>query len=141
MSTTHYEITAFRAEHRDGVIALWQQVFAGAPNWNDPGTDIDRKAGVQSELFTVAVTGGQVMATVMAGYDGHRGWIYYLAVHPQHRGRGVGKALMQSAEASLAALGCLKVNLQVRSSNPGVVEFYRKLGYRVEERVSLGKLL
>jgi hypothetical protein len=141
MNETTYKITTYRADHRDGVIALWRQVFAGGPRWNDPATDIDRKATVRDELFLVAVTGDQVMATVMGGFDGHRGWIYYLAVHPEHRERGVARALMQSAEARLAAMGCPKVNLQVRSSNPGVVAFYQKLGYQVEERVSMGKLL
>lgn len=134
-----WTIEPYGSEHRSGVIALWREVFPNAPQRNDPATDIERKLRIQRELFLVAVSERIVLGTVMSGYDGHRGWIYYLTVHPAHRRRGIGADLMRCAESRLAELGCPKVNLQVRSGNRAVVEFYRKLGYEVEERVSLGK--
>ncbi len=141
MKSVDYEITPYRTIHETGVIALWQKVFTGGPAWNDPASDIERKMAVQRNLFLVAVAGEAVVGTVMGGYDGHRGWIYYLAVAPDRRNHGIGTALVRRIEASLTDIGCPKVNLQVRSTNHEVVEFYRKLGYRLEERVSMGKLL
>ena len=130
------------ANSDEGVVAqLWGDVFASAPTWNHPETDIHRKLAVQRELFLLAVVDGQVVGTAMAGYDGHRGWVYYLAVAPGHRRKGIGTALMRRVERDLAAMGCPKLNLQVRASNEAVVAFYRKLGYQVEERISLGKRL
>jgi ribosomal protein S18 acetylase RimI-like enzyme len=92
-------------------------------------------------LFFVAECDGEVIGTVMAGYDGHRGWIYSLAVKPEARSRGTGRQLIRHAETALARAGCAKVNLQVVDENKGVVEFYRKAGYAVEPRISMGKLL
>jgi ribosomal protein S18 acetylase RimI-like enzyme len=87
------------------------------------------------------VAGSRIVGTVMAGYDGHRGWVYYVVVSPDHRRQGIGTALMERAEEGLASLGCPKVNLQVRAGNEAVVRFYETLGYGVEERVSMGKRL
>ncbi len=123
------------------VAALWREVFPGAPSWNHPETDIRRKLAVQREMFLVAALGSEVVGTAMAGYDGHRGWVYYVAVSPRHRRQGIGTALMRNVEQGLASLGCPKLNLQVRASNREVVAFYQKLGYKVEERVSMGKRL
>jgi ribosomal protein S18 acetylase RimI-like enzyme len=123
------------------VAALWREVFPDAPPHNVPEDDIRRKLAVQQELFFVAEEGGEVVGTALAGYDGHRGWVYYVAVEPSRRRRGVGAALMARAEEGLRALGCPKLNLQVRSSNRQAVAFYERLGYAVEERVSMGKLL
>lgn len=123
------------------VADLWREVFADSPSWNHPETDIRRKLSVQRELFLVAIVGSELVGTTMAGYDGHRGWVHYVAVSPKHRRRGIGKALMNSVEEKLAAMGCPKLNLQVRASNDEVVSFYRKLGYDVEERTSMGKRL
>ncbi len=95
----------------------------------------------QPELFLVGTVDGGLVATAMAGYDGHRGWVYYLAVAPGHRRKSFGRALMQEVERLLLARGCPKVNLQVREGNAEVLEFYRKLGYAVDERVSLGRRL
>ena len=92
-------------------------------------------------LFLVAETRGEPIGTVMAGYDGHRGWIYYLAVHPDHQGNGVGRALMESAERHIESLGCPKINLQIRDDNPEVVTFYQRMGYRPDAVTSLGKRL
>jgi ribosomal protein S18 acetylase RimI-like enzyme len=123
------------------VIALWKSVFAYPAPHNDPATVIRDKLAVQRDLFFVALLDGALVGTVMGGYDGHRGWVYSLAVSPPARRRGVGTALVRHVERELAARGCPKVNLQVLTSNAGAVEFYRKLGYAVEERVSMGKLL
>ena len=102
---------------------------------------VQAKLAYQSNLFFVAVHDGQIVGTVLGGYDGHRGWIYSLAVIPEFRGRGAGVALVQRAEQELQALGCVKINLQVRSDNEAVVEFYRRLGYSVEDRISMGKVV
>ncbi len=123
------------------VIALWNEVLPDDAPHNDPATAIRNKLAVERDLFLVAVEGGAVVGTVMGGYDGHRGWVYSLAVKRQCRRRGIGRALVRRLEQALATRGCLKVNLQVRSSNAGVVAFYEKLGYAVEPRVSMGKRL
>ncbi len=96
---------------------------------------------VQPELFFVAADGGGLVGTAMGGYDGHRGWVYAVAVRPALRRRGIGAKLMARLESALRDLGCAKINLQVRAGNESVVAFYQRLGYRVEERVSMGKLL
>jgi ribosomal protein S18 acetylase RimI-like enzyme len=111
------------------------------PSWNHPETDIQRKLSIQRELFLVASVGSEVVGTAMAGYDGHRGWVYYVAVGPAYRGRGIGRSLMQNVEDRLRSLGCPKLNLQVRASNSEAVRFYEKLGYQVEPRISMAKHL
>jgi ribosomal protein S18 acetylase RimI-like enzyme len=116
-------------------------VFPDAPAWNQPESDIRRKLDVQRELFLVADDGVGIVGTAMAGFDGHRGWVYYVAVHPDHRRRGIGTGLMEQVEAGLQRFGCPKLNLQVRASNRGVVAFYERLGYVIEERVSMAKRL
>jgi ribosomal protein S18 acetylase RimI-like enzyme len=102
---------------------------------------IRRKLKVQPELFLVAHVNGQVVGTVMAGFDGVRGWVHHLAVRGSHRHQGIASSLMIAAEKGLEASGCPKVNLQVRATNSAVIAFYRSLGYEVEERASLGKRL
>jgi ribosomal protein S18 acetylase RimI-like enzyme len=123
------------------VIALWREVLPDAAPHNDPATSLRLKLAVGRDLFFVAVAGAAVVGTVMGGYDGHRGWVYSLAVEPGHRRAGVGTALVRCLEQALAERGCLKVNLQVRASNAGVVAFYEKLGYAVENIISMGKRL
>jgi ribosomal protein S18 acetylase RimI-like enzyme len=135
------EVRPYMEADQAAVAALWRLVFPGAPVWNHPEIDIQRKLAVQRELFLVAVLDSEVVGTAMAGYDGHRGWVYYVAVSPRHRRRGIGTALMSSVEDRLAHLGCPKLNLQVRASNQEVVSFYEQLGYKVEQRVSMGKRL
>lgn len=135
------EVRPFRGEDHDVVVALWREVFPNAPPRNDPVCDIARKLEVQPELFLVAVVDGQVAGTVMAGFDGHRGWVHLVAVGPRYRRRGVGSFMMRRAEALLEEMGCPKLNLQVRSTTPEVVAFYQSLGFQVEERISMGKIL
>jgi ribosomal protein S18 acetylase RimI-like enzyme len=133
-------IRPFELNDEAAVVALWQECQLIRP-WNDPHKDIARKLAVQPELFLVGVTDGAVMASVMAGYEGHRGWMNYLAVAPRFRGRGLGRALVEHVERALLERGCPKVNLQVRGSNPEAVAFYRRLGYVQDESISLGKRL
>lgn len=135
------EVRAYREDDRDGVIALWREVFPDAPPHNQPAADIERKLAVEPDLFFVAEEEGLIIGTAMCGYDGHRGWVYYVAVAPRHRRRGVGTALMSSVERSLAALGCPKINLQVRAPDLQAVSFYESLGYTVENRISMGRLI
>jgi ribosomal protein S18 acetylase RimI-like enzyme len=123
------------------VVTLWHRVFPDAPPHNIPEADIRRKLGIQPELFLVALEGSKLVGTAMGGYDGHRGWVYYLAVCPEHRRRGIGRALMQHLELKLTRMGCPKLNLQVRAANSQAQSFYQHLGYRVEDRISLGKRL
>jgi ribosomal protein S18 acetylase RimI-like enzyme len=135
------QIRTYRDSDHDDVVSLWKVVFPDAPARNDPVRDIARKRGIQSELFLVAADGGHVVGTAMAGFDGHRGWLHLVAVLPERRRSGVGAALLRRAEELLADMGCPKLNLQVRASSPEAVGFYEKLGYRVEERISMGKVL
>jgi len=134
------EIRAYRSDDEDAVVGLWEACGLTRP-WNNPRLDIARKCTVQPELFLVGTVDECVVATAMVGYDGHRGWIYYLAVAQAYRGHGGGRALMQRAEQLLIERGCPKLNLQVRTSNTDVLAFYQTLGYTPDETVSLGKRL
>jgi ribosomal protein S18 acetylase RimI-like enzyme len=131
-----------RYQHSDeaSVVRLWTECGL-VRSWNDPHKDIRRKLSVQPELFLVGVLEDSVMATVMAGFDGHRGWVNYLAVAEKCRRRGLGRMLMQRVEKQLTDMGCPKVNMQVRSSNAAVLAFYERLGYTQDQAVSLGKRL
>jgi ribosomal protein S18 acetylase RimI-like enzyme len=131
-------VRQYRADDRDGVIALWRAVFPDDPPRNEPGLFLDRKLAVDDGLVFVADDDGAVVGAVVAGYDGTRGWIYHLAADPARRGEGIGTALMRAAEAELAARGCPKVNLQVRNTNAGVIAFYEALGYSVDPATSMG---
>jgi ribosomal protein S18 acetylase RimI-like enzyme len=134
-------VRAFGEADEPEVVALWRAAFPDDPPRNEPAAVIRRKLTVQRELFLVAECEGRIVAAVVAGFDGHRGWISHLAVAPAHRRHGIGRALVAEVERRLGALGCPKVNLQVRSTNAGVVAFYERLGYAVEERISMGKPL
>jgi len=135
-------IRPFQAGDESAVVALWQRCGLVRP-WNDPLLDIQRKRDAQPELFGVLFVegSGEVMGTVMAGYEGHRGWINYLAVSPVAQRCGHGRALMAWAEARLRERGCPKINLQVRRGNEPVLAFYAALGFGEDEVVSLGKRL
>jgi ribosomal protein S18 acetylase RimI-like enzyme len=134
------QIRPFEADDEPAVIALWERCNLTRP-WNDPSKDIARKLGVQREWFLVGTENGRIVAAVMAGYDGHRGSVNYLAVDPQFRRRGHGGAMMRRVEELLSAHGCPKVNVMVRSANAEVIAFYRRLGYAPDEVVALGKRL
>jgi len=134
------DIRCFVETDTAAVITLWQACEL-TRSWNDPAKDIVRKLGVQPELFLIGEVAGRLMASAMAGYDGHRGWVNYLAVHPDFRRQGHGEVLMRHVEQALLTMGCPKLNLQVRSSNAGVLGFYRALGYLQDDVVSLGKRL
>lgn len=133
-------IRSFRIEDEDALIGLWQRCGLVRPN-NDPRKDIIRKSKVRPDLFRVGVLEGKIIAAVMIGYEGHRGWINYLAVCPNHRRKGFGKLLMEEAERLLRAEGCPKINLQVRTSNRDVLAFYEAIGFLQDDVVSLGKRL
>ncbi|MDB5520824.1 MAG: family acetyltransferase [Tardiphaga sp.] len=124
-----------------GVERLWQQAFADDAPRNTAALAIPQKLAYQPELFLVASDQGAVVGSLMAGYDGHRGWISRVAVSVSHRRQGVARAMIVEIERRLAALGCPKVNLQVNTANAVVVPFYQRLGYAVEPRISMGKLL
>jgi ribosomal protein S18 acetylase RimI-like enzyme len=127
------------AAHRAKVIALWTAVFGYEAAHNQPAPVLDKKLAVDDGLLFVAVSGQEVIGTVMAGYDGHRGWIYSVAVSPDHRRKGVGSQLVAVAERALAARGCVKINLQIMEGNERVTAFYAALGFSVEKRISMGK--
>lgn len=129
------------ARDRPQVIKLWKDVFGYEAAHNEPGLVIDRKLAVSDGLFFVALAGNTVIGTVMAGYDGHRGWIYTLAVALAHRTTGVGTSLLKHAEDSLASLGCVKINLQILEENREVEAFYLENGYKTEKRINMGKRL
>ena len=134
------DIRAFQAADEVAVIALWEQCGLTRP-WNDPRKDIRRKLALDPDRFLICLTGDEIVGTIMVGYEGHRGWINYLAVAPDHRRQGHGRALMQEAERRLKASGCPKINLQVRSANQSAIAFYQRLGYAMDEVVSMGKRL
>lgn len=135
------QIRAFELRDTAAVITLWQDAGLTRP-WNNPHLDIQRKLTVQPELFLVAVDdGGDVIGSVMAGYDGHRGWLYYLASTPSQRGQGIGRALVGAAEDLLLEMGCPKVQLMVRPGNDTTMAFYDSLGYEQFEIGATGKRL
>ncbi len=127
---------------KEAVIELWKEIFGYDSAHNDPLTSINRKLKVDDNLFFVAESDEKkVVGTIMAGYDGHRGWIYSMAVDPDYRKKSIGSLLLKHAENELKKLDCPKINLQVITSNNEVIDFYKKNGYSVEERISMGKKL
>ncbi|MDR2325007.1 MAG: GNAT family acetyltransferase [Acidovorax sp.] len=134
-------IRSFALTDTEAVVQLWRDCALVRP-WNNPYKDIERKLSVTPELFLVGTDdGGTLMASIMVGYDGHRGWINYLAVHPDHQRQGHASRLMQEAEALLTARGCPKLSLQIRAGNEAVIAFYACLGYTDDHTVALGKRL
>lgn len=135
------DIRVFAPADTEAVVQLWNDCGLTRP-WNDPHKDIARKLSVSPELFLIGTNGqGLLMATVMVGYDGHRGWINYLAVHPSHQRQGHASQLMQQAEQLLTERGCPKLNLQVRAGNEAVIALYESLGYTDDKTVSMSKRL
>jgi ribosomal protein S18 acetylase RimI-like enzyme len=135
-----WALRPFRIDDTEAVVQLWDDAGLTRP-WNDPRLDIERKMAVQPELFLVAEDGDAAIGSVMAGYDGHRGWLYYLAVADSHRGRGVARALVTEAERLLREMGCPKVQLMVREGNERVLGFYDALGYERFSVSNTGKRL
>jgi ribosomal protein S18 acetylase RimI-like enzyme len=122
----------------DAVVALWRRCRLTRP-WNDPLADLAQARATPTSTVLAGHVGGVLVATVMAGYDGHRGWIYYLAVAPEARRTGLGRRMMQAAEAWLRARGAPKIQLMVRNDNAGAVGFYERLGFERQDVVTLGK--
>lgn len=135
------EIRRYEDSDFDGVRSLWEATFPDDPPRNHANIAIPAKLAFQRDLLFVAAEHDGVIGSIMAGYDGHRGWLYSVAVRHNARRCGIGTALVKHAEQALLALGCDKVNLQVRSTNTEVVHFYERLGYATEDRISLGKAL
>jgi ribosomal protein S18 acetylase RimI-like enzyme len=133
-------VRSYHPDDRESLVRLWSACDLIRP-WNDPNRDIDRKLAWDASRLLVIEHDTSVVGSVMVGYDGHRGWVNYLAVGPGYQRRGLGRILMQRAEELLGELGCAKLNLQIRSSNEAAIGFYRRLGYRVDESVSMGKRL
>jgi ribosomal protein S18 acetylase RimI-like enzyme len=133
-------IRPFQNSDESAVIDLWQKCNL-VRSVNNPKKDIQRKLAVNPDLFLVGLIDDKLIATVIAGYEGHRGWINYLAVHLEYRRQGYARQIMVEAEKLLRGLDCPKINLQVRTSNSEVMEFYRRIGYSVDDVVSLGKRL
>jgi ribosomal protein S18 acetylase RimI-like enzyme len=133
-------IRPYQTRDEEAVIGLWLQCNLVVPQ-NNPKGDIKRKLQVNPEWFLVGVLGGHVVATCMVGYEGHRGWINYLAVSPHHRRQGIGRRIMEEAETKLSAAGCPKINLQVRETNRAVIQFYERIGYTRDLVASMGKRL
>lgn len=134
------QIRPFEPEDTEAVVALWQACGLVVAH-NDPRKDIERKLDVDPDLFLVGEIDGTIIASVMGGYEGHRGWLNYLAVHPDHQGSGLAREIVSRVEDKIRAMGAPKINLQVRSTNSKVIAFYKALGYTVDEVVSMGKRL
>lgn len=135
------EIRRYQPSDRQAILELWTAVFGDDGDHNSPDRSLDRKLAHADDLLFVAECTGQILGTVMGGYDGHRGWVYALAVKPDRRHEGIATKLMQYLESQLEQLGCPKLNLQVRADNKMVLSFYQQLGYELEDRVSIGKRL
>ncbi len=138
--TDWIHIRPFEDSDEDAVIALWDRCGLLRP-WNDPHKDIPRKKKFQRELFLVGVAGTEIVAATMAGYDGHRGWVYYFGVDPAYQRHGYGRALMTEVERCLRDLGCPKLNLQVRRGNDGAAAFYESVGFGEQDLLHFGKRL
>jgi len=140
MSEAKPDIRPYSPQDESAVITLWQKCNLTRP-WNNPERDIERKLKVNPELFLVGAIDNRVIATVMGGYEGHRGWVNYLAVDPEHQRNGIGRRMMAAIEGKLLAMGCPKINLQVRTGNQSALSFYERIGYKTDDVVSMGKRL
>jgi ribosomal protein S18 acetylase RimI-like enzyme len=141
MSGSSLDIRAFEDRDEEEVRRLWLQAFPDDPPRNEPASVIRRKLECQRELFLVGESDGVIVATLLAGYDGFRCWVYHVAVDETHRRKGYGRQMMCEAERMLRRMGCPKLNIQVRAHNQEVVEFYHRLDYDIDDHISMGKLL
>ncbi len=135
-----FEVRSFQNGDADALVQLWKDCRLTRDS-NDPYRDIQLKRAIQPDLLLVGTLEGRIVASVMAGYEGHRGWLNYLAVAPGCRRQGFGRQIVAAAEQRLQLLGCPKINLQVRSGNTPAVDFYRNIGFQVDDVISLGKRL
>jgi ribosomal protein S18 acetylase RimI-like enzyme len=140
VNLTNFHIRQYSPEDRKAVIELWQKCNLTRP-WNNPRLDIERKLKVNPELFLVGSVDTKVIATVMGGYEGHRGWVNYLAVDPEYQRKELGQQIMKAIEDKLLAIGCPKINLQIRTDNLSAVSFYKSIGYKTDDVISMGKRL
>ena len=140
MTESSLLIRPFQEGDEEALVSLWKMCKLTVP-WNNPYKDIARKLKVQSDIFLMGYLEDKLIASVMAGYDGHRGYINYFAVHPDFQARGYGKQLMDNVENGLRELGCPKINLQIREGNDKVLTYYQKLGFVEEKRINMGKRL
>ena len=136
--TGFFTIRPFKMKDEISVVTLWEKCKLTVP-WNDPHKDILRKMKEHPELFLVGIIDSSINASVMGGYDGHRGWINYLAVNPVYQNHGFGRLMMENIESRLEKIGCPKINLHIRNGNEKVINFYRKLGYIDDQALSMGK--
>ena len=135
------KIREYKDKDKNEVISIWKGIFNYSKPHNNPDLIIDMKLSHKDNLFFVAKENNQIVGTIMAGFDGHRGWLYSLAVISNKRNQGIGKLLVDKAIGELEKLGCLKVNLQIISGKDSVVSFYKKLGFSIEDRISMGKII
>ena len=140
MSDEKMNVRPYSTHDKAAVIELWQKCNLTRP-WNNPELDIKRKLQVNPELFLVGLSSKKIVASVMGGYDGHRGWVYYLAVDPEYQNMDFGKHMMKAIEEKLLAVGCPKANLMVRTDNLLAVGFYEKIGYKTDDVINMGKRL
>jgi len=137
---TVMQIRPYHPDDQRALIQLWVKCNLTRP-WNDPEKDIRRKMSVDPDLFLVGEIEGKIVASVMGGYDGHRGWVYYLGVDPDYQRQGFGREIMEEVEKLILAKGCPKINLQIRTDNLAAIRFYESIGYKLDEVVSMGKRL
>ena len=137
---TQPNIRVYQPADEAAVIDLWQRCKLVVP-WNDPHQDIAFKLAFQPDLFFVGTVDNHVIASMMVGYEGHRGWLNYLAVHPDYQRQGVGRQMVEHAIKTLKAIGCPKLNLQVRETNQAVIAFYQRLGFTSDHVIGLGRHL
>tara|TARA_B100001123_G_C14571283_1_gene734343 strand:+ start:70 stop:504 length:435 start_codon:yes stop_codon:yes gene_type:complete len=140
MSDSKILIRQFQINDETEVVELWKVCKLTVP-WNNPRKDISRKMEISPELFLVGIIDYKIITTLMGGYDGHRGWINYLAVLPEFQKHGYGRQMVNYFEYKLREMGCPKINLQIRKGNDRVYEFYKKLGYSDDRAISMGKRL
>ncbi len=133
-------IRTYQPTDEKALITLWD-ICNLTVSWNDPRKDIKRKIDDNPDLFFVGDIGNKIIASCMAGYDGHRGWIYYLAVHPEYQKKGIAKLIITFAEDELKSIGCPKINLMVRDTNVNVIDFYKTIGYTNDPVCVLSKRL
>ena len=138
MTTEQFEIRPYRESDESAVIPLWIDCNLVVPQ-NNPQNDIKLKIAFQPDLMLVGTIENDIVATAMVGYEGHRGWINYLAVSPSRQRLGLGRKMMEVAEQKLKEIGCPKLNIQVRTTNTGVIEFYKRIGFLDDNVIGLGK--